>query len=50
MPGRLVLMSDQVRMEHLELKQFLRDHVYRHYRVLRMTTKARRVLTNCSKC
>ncbi len=44
LPGRLVLMSDQVRMEHVELKQFLRDRVYRHYRVLRMTTKARRVL------
>jgi len=44
LPGRLVLMSDQIRMEHVELKQFLREHVYRHYRVLRMTTKARRVL------
>jgi len=43
-PGRLVLMSDAVRMEHVELKQFLRERVYRHYRVLRMTTKARRVL------
>jgi dGTPase len=42
--SRLVLMSDDVRREHLELKQFLRDRVYRHYRVLRMTTKARRVL------
>ena len=42
--GRLVLMSDEVRAEHLELKQFLRERVYRHYRVLRMTTKAGRVL------
>jgi dGTPase len=42
--SRLVLMSDDVRREHLELKQFLRDRVYRHYRVLRMTNKARRVL------
>ncbi|HEY2807892.1 MAG TPA: deoxyguanosinetriphosphate triphosphohydrolase [Steroidobacteraceae bacterium] len=30
--------------EHLELKTFLREHVYRHYKVLRMTSKARRVL------
>jgi dGTPase len=29
-----------VRAEHLELKRHLRDHVYRHYRVLRMTNKA----------
>ena len=43
-PTRLVLMSDQVRKEHNELKQFLRERVYRHYRVLRMTTKARRTL------
>ncbi|MCU0759529.1 MAG: deoxyguanosinetriphosphate triphosphohydrolase [Steroidobacteraceae bacterium] len=42
--SRLVLMSEDVRREHLELKQFLRERVYRHYRVLRMTTKARRVL------
>ncbi len=44
LPDRLVLMSEQVRKEHVELKQFLRERVYRHYRVLRMTTKARRVL------
>jgi len=30
--------------EHLELKSFLGEHVYRHYKVLRMTSKARRVL------
>ena len=29
---------------HLELKRYLRQHLYRHYRVLRMTTKARRVV------
>jgi dGTPase len=34
-----------VREQHLELKGFLRDHVYRHYRVLRMTSKASNVLT-----
>ena len=40
----LAMLSDESREEHLELKAFLRDHVYRHYKVLRMTSKARRVL------
>ena len=33
-----------MRAEHLELKRYLREHLYKHYRVLRMTTKARRVV------
>jgi dGTPase len=37
-------MSEPMRAQHLELKQFLRDQVYRHQRVLRMTTKAKRVV------
>jgi dGTPase len=36
--------SAAVQAEHRELKTFLRAHLYRHYRVLRMTTKARRVV------
>jgi len=40
----LVVLSDACREEHLELKEFLREHVYRHYKVLRMTSKARRML------
>lgn len=40
----LVSLSDATRAEHDELKKFLREHVYRHYRVLRMTTKAEKVL------
>ena len=40
----LAMLSDECREEHLELKAFLREHVYRHYKVLRMTSKARRVL------
>ncbi|HYB32236.1 MAG TPA: deoxyguanosinetriphosphate triphosphohydrolase, partial [Steroidobacteraceae bacterium] len=40
----LAMLSDECREEHLELKAFLRQHVYRHYKVLRMTSKARRVL------
>ena len=38
-------LSEAVAEEHLELKVFLRERVYRHYKVLRMTSKARRVLT-----
>jgi dGTPase len=37
-------MSESVREEHLELKRFLNTNLYRHYRVLRMTNKARKVL------
>ena len=40
----LIIMSDSVQAEHLELKLFLHRQLYRHSRVLRMTTKARRVL------
>jgi len=40
----LAALSDACREEHLELKSFLREHVYRHYKVLRMTSKARRLL------
>ncbi|NNM01836.1 MAG: deoxyguanosinetriphosphate triphosphohydrolase [Gammaproteobacteria bacterium] len=44
-PGPLVGFSDEVREQHLELKRFLLDGLYRHHRVRRMTTKAARVLT-----
>jgi dGTPase len=37
-------LSKTAREEHVELMMFLREHVYRHYKVLRMTSKARRVL------
>jgi dGTPase len=40
----LIGMSDAMREQHLQLKQFLREQVYRHQRVLRMTTKAKRVV------
>lgn len=43
-PRPLVGLSTAVAAEHQALKLFLRDHVYRHYKVLRMTSKARRVL------
>lgn len=40
----LVGLSDAAREEHVELMEFLRDRVYKHYKVLRMTSKARRTL------
>ncbi len=42
----LIAMSAEIGAQHLELKRFLRERVYRHHRVLRMTSKARRVLEN----
>jgi dGTPase len=43
-PNPLIALSDTTREEHGELMQFLRERLYRHYKVLRMTAKARRVL------
>lgn len=43
-PKPLIALSDPAREEHAELMQFLRERLYRHYKVLRMTSKARRVL------
>ncbi|MEN4917284.1 deoxyguanosinetriphosphate triphosphohydrolase [Achromobacter spanius] len=36
--------SDEIRREADTLKKFLFDNLYRHYRVLRMTSKARRIV------
>ena len=41
----LVAFSPDVGREQLKLKQFLNERVYRHYKVLRMTSKARLVVT-----
>ena len=41
----LIGFSDTVREQNLELKTFLREHVYKHYKVRRMTSKARRVVS-----
>jgi dGTPase len=41
----LVGFSAEMRDRNLELKQFLRTHLYRHYRVHRMTAKAARTIT-----
>jgi len=40
----LVAFSEPVRAEGDALKAFLRDHLYRHYQVMRMTEKARRIV------
>jgi dGTPase len=40
----LIGFSDATRELNYELKAFLREHVYRHYKVKRMTSKARRVI------
>ncbi len=40
----LVAFSDSMKSENLELKRFLRENLYRHYRVHRMTVKAEQVI------
>ena len=42
---RLITLSDGLAPKAKELEQFQMDRIYRHYRVARMTTKARRFLT-----
>ncbi len=43
-PRPLIGFSDAAAELNHELKTFLREHVYRHYKVRRMTSKARRVV------
>lgn len=43
---RLVGYSEQLLPQLLELKRFLREQLYRHYQVLRMTNKARRIISD----
>lgn len=40
----LAAFSPQLTAENRELKRFLREYLYRHYQVLRMTNKARRII------
>jgi dGTPase len=42
----MIRFSERIRQEQVELKQFLHAHLYRHYRVCRMSTKARRIVTD----
>jgi dGTPase len=41
----MIRFSDRIRQEQTELKQFLHANLYRHYRVCRMSAKARRIVT-----
>jgi dGTPase len=43
-PAPLVSLSDEARADHVQLMGFLREQVYRHYKVVRMTSKARQVV------
>lgn len=43
--GPLIAFSENMRSEALLLKRFLRKNLYQHYQVNRMTSKARRVVT-----
>jgi dGTPase len=43
-PGPLIAFSETTRELNLGLKTFLREHLYKHYKVQRMTSKARRVV------
>jgi dGTPase len=42
----LITFSPRIREESLELKRFLHDNLYRHYRVVRMSGKARRIVSD----
>ncbi len=41
----MIRFSERIRREQTELKQFLHTNLYRHYRVSRMSSKARRIVT-----
>lgn len=41
----LITFSPELAARQRELKSFLREHLYQHYRVRRMTAKARRIVT-----
>ena len=42
----LIAFSDSMRAENRTLKGFLREHLYQHFEVLRMTSKARRIISD----
>lgn len=41
----LIAFSDHMHVDATHLKRFLRENLYRHYQVNRMTSKARRIIT-----
>ena len=42
----LVAFSPKIREEQQQLKQFLHQHLYQHYRVTRMSVKAKRIISD----
>jgi len=42
----LVAFSDELRDAQREMKRFLHQHLYQHFQVLRMTSKARRIVSD----
>jgi dGTPase len=42
----LIAFSEPILAEQMELKRFLHEKLYRHYRVARMSSKARRIVTD----
>jgi dGTPase len=49
LPYNVVSFSDDMRRRNRELKDFLFNNLYRHYRVTRMAVKAERILTDLFK-
>jgi len=45
----IVCFSERIEREQIELKRFLHANLYRHYRVARMSTKARNIVTDLFK-
>jgi dGTPase len=48
-PQRLVAFSVEMERKNAELKLFLLEHLYRHYRIIRMSEKARRIVHDLFK-
>jgi dGTPase len=46
LPYNVVSFSDEMRRRNRELKDFLFNNLYRHYRVMRMSVKAEQIVTN----
>lgn len=45
-PKRVVVMSDQMQSHRMPMRKFLTEKLYKHYRVVRMSSKAHRFITS----
>ena len=45
-PATIMAYSDEMREHKLALKRFLRENLYKHYRVLRMSAKSKRIIVS----